>query len=377
MLFLTNSYNLVDQPMKRNTFYSAQRMARIRMDPHMSHFEDIVIYAYHGTIVDSSHNFEEGYLLEAFAAHMRNQFHSNFLIVVCNDGIIRSFSLSTYEYVKCMNGYTNNSSVVALSGGIVASGNNSGTVVIWNVLRETIFKTFQAHELGIVRIIQLHDGRLVTAGADHKVKIWNHDHSEAISIVFHSGLVIRTVEQISNDVIATGTGGMTICLWNIKDGTLVQELSGHRGHVFGVAPVLNNKIVSCSGDRTVRIWDLSNGHMQIIDKYQTHSRGVWCIAKLNEGVVVTGSNDERLMAWDLVTSKTNVLRIDTKLSGKTEFMSLVKISENKVAALSKEDHLVIWDVRETKPICFSPSWVPDSHEEYSPLKVQALALLKI
>lgn len=49
-----------------------------------------------------------------------------------------------------------------------------------------------------------------------------------------------------------------IWLWDVVSGTLIQELSGHEGRIWGLAFLSETRLVTTAEDGTFRVWDLGN-----------------------------------------------------------------------------------------------------------------------
>ena len=66
---------------------------------------------------------------------------------------------------------------------------------------------------------------------------------------------IRTLKVVSNDKLVSGSEDKTIKVWNYKSGQLLSNLEGHKKFVQGVAmhPFLK-LIASASSDATMRIY---------------------------------------------------------------------------------------------------------------------------
>ena len=75
----------------------------------------------------------------------------------------------------------------------------------------------------------------------------------------HSGEVTCLV-VLGGGFIATGSTDMTIKIWDDKGGKMRTELKGHIGAVLGLdcfdGEGLEARILSCSADRTARLWEV-------------------------------------------------------------------------------------------------------------------------
>ncbi len=54
-----------------------------------------------------------------------------------------------------------------------ASASDDGTVKLWDVVEGKAVKTINAHGGGVMAVRFDHQGRLVTAGKDNRVKLWD------------------------------------------------------------------------------------------------------------------------------------------------------------------------------------------------------------
>lgn len=102
-------------------------------------------------------------------------------------------------------------------------------------------------------------------------------------------------------------------MWNLKDGSLLHQLRGHRGEVYAVDFSSDgNTLLSASGDRTVRVWDvahLNEDDSDIIEKScrvlrdnaSTKSNVAFTSVSISQvsGLVAAGSLDGVIRIWDL------------------------------------------------------------------------------
>ena len=113
---------------------------------------------------------------------------------------------------------------------------------------------------------------------------------------------------------------------------------------FGVLNLcnLNRILVSCSSDKTVKVWDLDTN--KCILTLQDHADSVQCITALpNKQHVVSGSNDKTLKVWDVTSGEC----LQT-LTGHTDDVECLKIlPKNRVASGSNEV-IKVWDLTDGK-----------------------------
>jgi WD40 repeat protein len=121
-------------------------------------------------------------------------------------------------------------------------------------------------------------------------------------------------------------------------GALVRILEGHRGRVHAVAVLDGRRVVSGSGDRTLRVWNLESGEtLQILEG---HTSGVNAVTVLDGGRVLSGSDDGTLRVWDLKSGET--LQI---LEGHTSGVNAVTVLGGRRAISGSSDRtLRVWDL---------------------------------
>jgi len=116
---------------------------------------------------------------------------------------------------------------------------------------------------------------------------------------------LRGVNSVSwshdSKKIVSGSGDNTLRVWDSKTGKCISTLIGHLGSVTSVAFSDDSKmIVSGSSDKTLRIWDIETG--ECLSTLHGHSDAVTSVAWSCDDSrrIVSGSNDKTVRVWDSV-----------------------------------------------------------------------------
>jgi WD40 repeat protein len=162
-------------------------------------------------------------------------------------------------------------------GARVVSSSFDRTIKVWDAHSGRLLRTLEGHRQAVVGLAVSPDGRtLASAGDDCTIRLWD----------LGSGRLLRTLEGWKEHVYAVafspdgkwivsgsrdngGVGelvqnffgaaatprGVTVRLWEVETGRLLQTLPGHRDDVMDVTfSPAGKHIASASTDGTVRLW---------------------------------------------------------------------------------------------------------------------------
>jgi hypothetical protein len=264
-------------------------------------------------------------------------------------------------------------------GNNIASGSYDNTIKIWDGKSLKLFKTFEGHSDSVLSVSWNHDGNKIVSGSvDKTIKIWDSSTGIVLhTLEGHSSLVLSVAWNHDDSKIVSGSWDNSIKIWGwtksflLGHGVtwkLLKTLNTHSDCVLSVSWNRDStKIVSGSGDKTIKIWDSFSG--AVLRTLTGHSDGVTSASWNNDdSMIVSGSSDQSVKIWNAVTG----VPLKT-LEGYSKEVECVAWSPDgqKVASCSPdEDKIIIWDVLtgevvKSIPVAdkvFSLAWSPDSSE---------------
>jgi WD40 repeat protein len=117
----------------------------------------------------------------------------------------------------------------------------------------------------------------------------------------HAGSVRSVAFSSEGSRIVSGSGDETVRIWDAVSSAVLHTLQGHTNNVTSVVFSSDgSRIVSGSDDATVRIWDAVSG--AVLHTLQGHTSYVTSVAFSSDGSrIVSGSGDKTVRIWDAVS----------------------------------------------------------------------------
>jgi WD40 repeat protein len=110
------------------------------------------------------------------------------------------------------------------------------------------------------------DGHLLASGQlSGKVHVWDTRSGECLrTIQTHTAGLRALVMSASGEVMVSGGVDGTLGVWETETGRQRALLHGHSSEVWGVALSDNSRLIMSGGlDGTVRLWDLERGGVEL------------------------------------------------------------------------------------------------------------------
>ncbi|XP_021498880.2 POC1 centriolar protein homolog B isoform X3 [Meriones unguiculatus] len=257
-------------------------------------------------------------------------------------------------------------------GNLIASASRDRTVRLWVPDRKGKSSELKAHTAPVRSVDFSADGQLlVTASEDKSIKVWNmyrqrflyslyrHTHwvrcAKIFVCLFTCLFPIRLfyVLRFSPDkrLIVSCSEDKTVKIWDTASKQCVNNFSDSVGFAnFVDFNPTGTCIASAGSDHTVKIWDIRVN--KLLQHYQVHSGGVNCLSFHPLGnSLVTASSDGTLKILDLLEG-----RLIYTLQGHTGPVFTVSFSKDGelFASGGADTQVLLWKTNFTQLHCKDP-----------------------
>ncbi|MBD2097498.1 serine/threonine protein kinase [Trichocoleus sp. FACHB-591] len=158
----------------------------------------------------------------------------------------------------------------------------------------------------------------------------------------HSRWVRSLAISPDSRVLVSGSGDRTVKIWDLTTGQLSQTLLGHEHWVRSVAISPDGELVaSASNDKTVKIWQLSTG--KLLQTLSGHSDWVRAVTfSPDSQYLASGSQDKSIKLWQVATGQ-----LLQTLVGHEHWVLAIALATGTVNASTTKQPLLVSGSRDT------------------------------
>lgn len=236
------------------------------------------------------------------------QYTGRYLVSGSRDRTIRIWDLDTKRLVRGpLTGHSG--SVLCLQfdadteEDTIISGSSDTDVIVWKFSTgEQMKKIRQAHKESVLNL--KYDKRyLVTCSKDKTINVWNRRQLDATSPDFPMAAIggdhVVLPQYVLNmagqaSLMAEGRLGYGVEPERIQPYSFLMSLRGHNAAVNAIQ-VLGDQVVSASGDRNIKVWNLRTGLCEAT--IPGHNKGIACV-QYDGRRIVSGSSDNTVKIFD-------------------------------------------------------------------------------
>ncbi|KAH8730718.1 hypothetical protein GQ44DRAFT_746627 [Phaeosphaeriaceae sp. PMI808] len=231
------------------------------------------------------------------------QYSGKYLVSGSRDKTIRVWNLDTQRLIhQPLVGHA--ASVLCLQfderpeQDVIISGGSDCRVILWQFSTGRIIKEIEKAHSESVLNLRFDDRYLVTCSKDKTIKVWNRKQMLPTDDTYPSS-TLKSAAKFPSYIINMQDQVETqhLHLKPLLPYSLIMTLEGH-GAAVNAIQILEGQIVSASGDRSVKVWNVRTG--ACVRTFSGHSKGIACV-QFDGRRIVSGSSDETVRIFDRAT----------------------------------------------------------------------------
>ncbi len=193
---------------------------------------------------------------------------------------------------------------------------------------------------GSTLAVTVHQNTLIYADKDNNIIFFDLETNQQINqLQGHEKFIFDLKLNPQANLLASASGDKTVRLWDLSNNQS-KILAGHQGAVFKIAfNHQGNLLASAGSDQTIRLWDIKNPQTgpQTLQAYKAMILDV-AFSK-DDNLLISCDKDEKLRVWDVKSGKT--LRV---LEGHQDQVNALVVVDQQIYSISGDNQLKQWDL---------------------------------
>ncbi|MBW4706185.1 c-type cytochrome [Roseobacter sp. YSTF-M11] len=147
--------------------------------------------------------------------------------------------------------------IASTDNGTILTGSFDNSVGLW---RDGEPQWLEGHTAAVNAVAAVSDARVVSAGDDFTVRLWDPVAGTTRRLGEHTAKIIQLAVAPDGQRVASASWDRTVGLWSVDGAAPPLQIKGHANIVTDVAFSPDGaRIYSASADGTIRIWDAATG----------------------------------------------------------------------------------------------------------------------
>ena len=164
-------------------------------------------------------------------------------------------------------------------------------------------KNITEHKSLIYSIIELFDGRIASCSDDSTIKIFNKKTFKCELTLTGHRRGVRCINQLNNSKLISGSGDSSIKIWSITDDSYTCEHTiekAQNGLLNSLIPLTNNRMASSCTETSIKIWNSNYPYNLIIILDSQIKKATSLTQVKNKEILIAGEYlNERISVYNL------------------------------------------------------------------------------
>jgi len=246
----------------------------------------------------------------------------------------------------------------------------------------------QPSHLGYVTCLASNSKWLVSGSTDEAIKVYDHVNLKEVGTLMKHTDKITCLQLFSNTHLLSGAADGQMCIWRTKDWECIRACKAHKDIINSISVHPSGKLaLTCSKDRTLRIWNLSNVRSaydeklnfepeilmwspsgsnyaitafssirvytsagKLLHKYdQPRYEHILTLVFLKEDVIASGGEDRKITIWN--TQNGNILHTIGGFTNRIKALGLASKNTSEeqeydkyLISMSSDGFIRVWDL---------------------------------
>ena len=235
-------------------------------------------------------------------------------------------------------GQVNN--IILLSNGRLASSSDDKTIKIWNLTDGNCEQTLIGHSSSVNCLLELPDSLLLSGSFDSSIGLWDISQKDKKELKFSQQVKYDKQSHVycmtlinANELAISSKIDINIYSFNTymnmnmnRSLTIFKILKGHTDIVMDMKLMNKSKdsLLSCSRDKDVRLWNISQGYCLKI--FKGHSNSIRSIQILSEKIFISAGAE--IIFWNF--ENTEIIKLIQPCQYGENITSLIRNDKNEL-----------------------------------------------
>lgn len=177
----------------------------------------------------------------------------------------------------------------------------SNNIIIWNIDTNCICdKINMDHQISSITMIK--DDMYIIFVSYKYIYVYDVSNKKYEKTIINNEKINQSY-YLSDDILIL-CGDYDIHIWDIKQCSIIRKINAHKEKINKIVSTLDKKvIISCSEDKTIKIWDIFNGNL--IKIFYGHTDIIYSLDVISEKNII--SIGKEIIIWNI--TKMNIEKI--------------------------------------------------------------------